>query len=107
MKINSKLDEGPVCNKYPLDILENEYAKSLADRLSNLAAEKILTNIENILQQTANFEEQDSSTATYAKKIQKIEGKINWNDGADEILAKINGLYPQPGAWFSFENDRH
>ena len=45
--------------------------------------------------------------ATYAKKIKKIEGKINWNNGADEILAKINGLYPQPGAWFSFENDRH
>ena len=45
--------------------------------------------------------------ATYAKKIQKIEGKINWNNGADEILAKINGLYPQPGAWFNFENERH
>ena len=56
MKINPKLDEGPVCNKYPLDILENENAKSLADRLSNLAAEKILINIENILQQTGNFE---------------------------------------------------
>ena len=41
------------------------------------------------------------------KKIQKIEGKINWNNGADEILAKINGLYPQPGAWFGFENNRH
>ena len=107
MKINPKLDEGPVCNKYPLDILENENAKSLADRLSNLAAEKILTNIENILQQKANFEEQDSSMATYAKKIQKIEGKINWNNEADKILAKINGLYPQPGAWFGFENNRH
>ena len=107
MKINPKLDEGPVCNKYPIDILENENAKSLADRLSNLAAGKILLNIENILQQKANFEEQDSSMATYAKKIQKIEGKINWKNGADEILAKINGLYPQPGAWFGFENNRH
>jgi methionyl-tRNA formyltransferase len=107
MKINPKLDEGPVCNKYPLDILENENAEGLAERLSNLAAEKILTNIENILQQKANFEEQDSSMATYAKKIEKIESKINWNNGADEILAKINGLYPQPGAWFGFENNRH
>ena len=41
------------------------------------------------------------------KKIQKIEGKINWNNEADKILAKINGLYPQPGAWFGFENNRH
>ena len=36
-------------------MLENENAKGLADRLSNLAAEKILTNIENILQEKANF----------------------------------------------------
>ena len=107
MKIIPELDEGPVCKKYSVDILENENAKSLSDRLSELAAEKILINIKNILQQKANFEEQDSSTATYAKKIKKIEGKINWNNGADEILAKINGLYPQPGAWFGFENDRH
>ena len=107
MKIIPKLDEGPVCKKYSLDILENENAKSLSNRLSELAAEKILLNIQNILQKKANFEEQDSSIATYAKKIKKIEGKINWSNGADEILAKINGLYPQPGAWFCFENNRH
>ena len=107
MKIIPKLDEGPVCKKYSVDILENENAKSLSDRLSELAAEKILINIKNILQQKANFEEQDSSTATYAKKIKKIEGKINWNNGADEILAKINGLYPNPGAWFNFDDNRY
>ena len=107
MKIIPELDEGPVCKKYSVDILENENAKSLSDRLSELAAEKILINIKNILQQKANFEEQDSSTATYAKKIKKIEGKINWNNGADEILAKINGLYPNPGAWFNFDDNRY
>ena len=70
----------------------------------NFSNERIL---KKNLQQKVNFEEQDSSMATYAKKIQKIEGKINWNNEADEILAKINGLYPQPGAWFGFENNRH
>ena len=45
MKINPKLDEGPVCNTYPLDILENENAKDLADRLSNLAAENQPSNL--------------------------------------------------------------
>ena len=107
MKIIPELDEGPVCKKYSVEILENENAKSLSDRLSELAAEKILINIKNILQQKANFEEQDTSIATYAKKIKKIEGKINWNNGADEILAKINGLYPNPGAWFNFDDNRY
>ena len=41
MKINKKLDEGPVCNKYQINILENENAKSLSERLSKLASEKL------------------------------------------------------------------
>ena len=37
-------------------------------------------------------------------KNPKKEGKINWNENANQIIAKINGLYPSPGAWFNFEN---
>ena len=42
MKISERLDEGPVCNSYSLDILENENAESLSYRLSQLASEKLL-----------------------------------------------------------------
>ena len=107
MKINQNLDEGPVCNKYPVEILENENAKNLSNRLSKLSAEKILENIDKIFNQKVNFEEQDNSAASYAKKIQKKEGKINWAESANKIIAKINGLYPSPGAWFNFENQRY
>ena len=107
MKINKKLDEGPVCNKYQINILENENAKSLSERLSKLASEKIIENIKEILDEKIKFNEQDHNQATYAKKIEKSEGKINWNDPAEKILAKINGLYPKPGAWFKFQNQRY
>ena len=107
MKINQNLDEGPVCNKYPVEILENENAKNLSDRLSKLSAEKILENIDKIFNQKVTFEEQDNFVASYAKKIQKKEGKINWTENANQIIAKINGLYPSPGAWFNFENQRY
>ena len=40
--------------------------------------------------------------ATYAKKIEKSEGKISWNENAKKIIGKINGLYPTPGAWFLY-----
>ena len=53
------------------------------------------------------FVEQNHQNATYAKKIEKIEGKINWNDYALKIIGKINGLYPNPGAWFLFKNERY
>ena len=42
-----------------------------------------------------------------AKKIQKIEGKIDWNENAEKIIGKINGLYPYPGAFFSFNGERY
>ena len=107
MKINKKLDEGPVCNKYQINILENENAKSLSERLSKLASEKIIENIKEILDEKIKFNEQDHNQETYAKKIEKSEGKINWNNPAEKILAKINSLYPKPGAWFKFQNQRY
>ena len=45
MKIDEGLDSGPVCNQYSINILENENSEDLAQRLSNLASEKILQNI--------------------------------------------------------------
>tara|TARA_B100000029_G_C17447731_1_gene913850 strand:- start:105 stop:1025 length:921 start_codon:yes stop_codon:yes gene_type:complete len=107
MKINKRLDEGPVCNTYQINILENENAKSLSERLSRLGSEKIIENIEKILSQKIKFKDQDNSIATYAKKIRKNEGKINWNEDAEKIIGKINGLYPYPGAWFKFKNERY
>ena len=107
MKITEKLDTGPVCNSYKLDILENENKKSLIERLSLLAAEKILENIDNIFEGKAIFKEQDHDKATYAKKIEKSEGKIFWNDSAKKIIGKINGLYPFPGAFFLYKGERY
>ncbi len=107
MKINNKLDEGPVCNRYTIDVESNENAKSLSEKLSKLGSDKILENIKKILDNNIIFKDQDHSKATYAKKIEKIEGKINWKDKAENIIAKINGLYPKPGAWFIFENERY
>jgi methionyl-tRNA formyltransferase len=58
-----------------------------------LAAEKILDNIDDILEDKAKFIEQDHSKATYAKKIDKKEGQIDWRIGAPKIIGKINGLF--------------
>ena len=107
MRITEKLDTGPVCNSYKLDILENENMESLSERLSLLAAEKILENIDNIFEGKAIFKEQDHDKATYAKKIEKSEGKIFWNDSAKKIIGKINGLYPFPGAFFLYKGERY
>ena len=107
MKINEKLDSGPVCNKYLIDILSQDNAETLSEKLSYLGSEKILENMQKVLEEEAIFKEQDHSKVTYAIKIQKKEGKINWHNSANKIIAQINGLYPRPGAWFELNNKRY
>ena len=43
---------------------------------------------------------------TYAKKLEKSEAKINWNEDAKKIIAKINALNPNPGCWFELMESR-
>ena len=107
MRIAEKLDTGPVCNNYKIQLNENLNALEISEKLSNLAAEKILDNVDDILEDKANFIEQDHSNATYASKIQKTEGQINWDEHAEKIIGKINGLYPSPGAFFMFNGERY
>jgi len=107
MKIVEELDSGPVSNIYKVKLDHNNNAQEISEKLSFLAAEKILDNVDDILDDKVKFFNQDHSKATYAQKIGKIEGKINWNDKALSILGKINGLFPTPGAFFNFNGERY
>ena len=107
MKIAEKLDTGPVCNTYKINLENNINAQDVGEKLSLLAAEKILDNIDDILDDKATFIEQDHSKATYASKIQKSEGEIDWTESARNIIGKINGLHPTPGAFFIYNGERY
>ena len=107
MKIDEKLDTGPVCNSYILDVMNNDNAEIISEKLSALAAEKISNNIDDIFESKLEFKEQLHEDATYANKIEKSEGKIDWNNSAENIIGKINGLYPSPGAWFIYNGERY
>ena len=107
MKIVKKLDEGPVCKKLNIKISEKDNYETLSDKLSSLASENMLDIIDDIFEEKVLFEEQNHEKATYAKKILKSEGEIKWNENAENILGKINGLYPSPGAWFVYKGERY
>ena len=107
MKIKKKLDTGPVCNSYKIDITENDNFETVSNKLSILAAEKISDIVQEILDDKLKFEDQNHEKASYAEKIEKSEGKIDWNKTAESIIGKINGLYPDPGAWFIYNGERY
>ena len=99
MKVTEQLDTGPVCNIYKISLENNQNAEEVGEKLSLIAAEKILDNVDEVLDDKAKFIEQDHSKASYAYKIKKTEGEIDWNETAEKIIGKINGLYPIPGAF--------
>ena len=107
MKIVEELDSGPVCNIYKIKLELNDNTLDVSEKLSLLSAEKILDNIDDIMDDKIKFVDQNHSKATYAKKIEKLEGQVNWEDKAPNIIGKINGLFPVPGAFFNFSGERY
>ena len=106
MQIEPKLDAGPVMLQSKIKIHPTLNAEELSNQMSKVGAKLILDALELIEGNKAKFTPQNESEATYAKKIQKTEAKINWNEDAKNIIAKINALNPNPGCWFELDGSR-
>jgi len=100
MKIIPELDAGPVMKIVKTKISSETNSENLSSELSKLSCIALLESLELIEAKKEKFINQDSTQATYAKKINKDESKINWDTDAKKIIAKINALYPTPGSWF-------
>ena len=107
MKIAEKLDAGPTMFKKEIKLNNEMNAEDVSNQLSKIGSEIISDCLDLIEIGKAKFVEQDHSKATHAQKIDKEEAKIKWDEDAIKVIAKINGLYPNPGAWFLFQGERY
>ena len=107
MKIEEKLDTGPVMKKITIDIDPSDTSNEISRKLSKIGSENIVEVLNNIFDGESKFIEQEHSLATYAKKIKKNEAKIDWKKNAKNIIGIINGLNPNPGAWFEYKKTRY
>ena len=106
MKIEPKLDTGPVMLQSKVKIHPNLNSEELSNEMSKTGAKLILDALELIEADKAKFTKQNETEVTYAKKILKSEAKIDWSLDAKKILAKINALNPNPGCWFELNGIR-
>jgi len=106
MKIEEKLDSGPVLASKEFELDKNSTHGEIEKKLSIEGAKLLIQNLKDIETGNPKFINQDHSQSTYAKKIEKNETKINWNEDANKVLAHIHGLSPNPGAWFEFNKER-
>ena len=106
MKIEEKLDSGPVLASKELTLDQNATYGEIQKKLSLIGSDLLIESLKNIENGKANFINQVHSDSTYAKKIDKNETKINWSLDANKVIAHIHGLSPNPGAWFEHETER-
>ena len=107
MQIVEDLDAGPIIKTIKVKINELITTEELSKNLSKISSKLIVEILDDIFNDKLEFIEQNHKLATYAKKIKKTEALINWNESANKVLGKINGLNPSPGAWFEYKKIRY
>ncbi len=93
------LDTGDILLQRTLPIRAHETGGSLHDRLAELAPEALLNALEQLNQQSAVRTPQDSSRATYASKLTREAGRIDWSEPAEMIERKIRAYDSWPGSF--------
>jgi methionyl-tRNA formyltransferase len=92
-----KMDAGYMLGKAEVDITPDDNAQTLHDKLALISPPLLLDTIEKIANGTAVYEEQDQSKVTFARKLKKKDGFIDWHNTAANIANKVRGLWPWPG----------
>lgn len=105
IKMVREMDAGPIIAQKIVDINTDETAITLEDKLSDLAGQLLLTSIKAIENNNYKLRLQDNNSVTFAPKLEKRDGKINWDKPACVIYNLIKGCLPWPGA-FTYYNGK-
>jgi len=105
MKMNEKMDEGDVILEEVVSVSEEDDAVTLSEKLSRKGAKLLLDTIRLIRDNEAEFTPQDHGKATYAPKLKKEDGLIDWKKSAGEINNKMRAFTPWPGC-FTYLNNK-
>jgi methionyl-tRNA formyltransferase len=97
MRINEGLDTGDALLKWETEIGAEETAVELGERLAAAGAELLVRTLAEL--PTIQAEPQDESQASYAPILKKEDGKIEWTMPAREVLNRVRGFVPWPGAF--------
>ena len=107
MKIINKLDAGPMTMKEEVRISNEDTAKTLSKKLSELGSSMITNLLNNIERgRVIKLEVQNEEEVTYAKKINKLEAIANFNDSPEVLCQKIRAFNPFPMINTDFEGKR-
>ena len=102
MYMDEGLDTGDILLQRSIEILPADTGGLLHDRLAKVAPKALLESLELLAKGRAPRTPQDNAFATYAPKLKREDGKIDWSDPADTIERQIRAFDPWPGAFMKF-----
>ena len=103
MYMDEGLDTGEILLERKTEIAPNETGGSLHDRLAEIAPDALLEALQLLADKKAPRIPQNQAVATYASKLEREAGRIDWNGNALQIERKIRAYNPWPAAFTLFE----
>ncbi len=98
-KVTARVDSGPIILQKRVDIKDEDDYFSLSDKLISLSIPAVCEAIERINSATYELIPQDEAEVSYAPKLRKKDGRVNWNSSAVTINNSIRGLKDWPGVY--------
>lgn len=100
IRMDEKMDHGPIITQFKEDVREDDDARSLRDRLFLRSAEVIVETLPAYTHGKISLKKQNDEDATYTKLMKKEDGYIDMNDKTPEEIDRfIRAMQPWPGAW--------
>jgi methionyl-tRNA formyltransferase len=99
MKMDAGLDTGPILSQDKTQILEEDDSQTLHDRLAQLGAKLLLRTLPDYVTGKVDPSPQPVEGVSYARKIVKEDGHVDWTQPARKIWNQVRGLAPWPGAF--------
>jgi methionyl-tRNA formyltransferase len=99
MYMDERLDTGDILLQRQIDIPPTDTGGSLHDRLAKIAPDALLDSLGLLVKSSAPRIPQDNTRVTYAPKLKREDGRIDWSEPADVIERKIRAFNPWPGAF--------
>jgi methionyl-tRNA formyltransferase len=104
MYMDERLDTGDILLQRKIEILSNDTGGSLHDRLAQIAPDVLLESLRLVAAGSAPRIPQDNARATYAPKLKREHGLIDWSESAEAIERKIRAYNPWPGAFMKVDS---
>ncbi|RKY31224.1 MAG: methionyl-tRNA formyltransferase [Candidatus Omnitrophota bacterium] len=99
IKMVKVMDAGPIIRQKEIAIMLQDNALTLENKLANLAAEELIQALISIEQKNYKLKEQDEAKVSFAPKLKKEDGRIDWEKPAEQIINLIRGCAGWPGSF--------